>query len=125
MNGLYVINKHLKKRGFPSLKIEDLKGKNSIQIKRLKIRKILEGIIQDKVKEIGDFQYEDKSIKLDSNLMKMVYPDETLNFDYLNSNSVVGEPILVSQDSQNKNVDIEKLDKIMYREKKFRKFIKR
>ena len=57
--------------------------------------------------------------------MKMVYPDETLNFDYLNSNSVVGEPILVSQDSQNKNVDIEKLDKIMYREKKFRRFIKR
>ncbi len=125
MNGLYVINKHLKKRGFPSLKIEDLKGKNNIQIKRLKIRKILEGIIQDKVKEIGDFQYEDKSIKLDSNLMKMVYPDETLNFDYLNSNSVVGEPILVSQDSQNKNVDIEKLDKIMYREKKFRRFMKR
>ena len=125
MNGLYVINEHLKKRGFPSLKIEDLKGKNNIQIKRLKIRKILEGIIQDKVKEIGDFQYEDKSIKLDSNLMKMVYPDETLNFDYLNSNSVVGEPILVSQDSQNKNVDIEKLDKIMYREKKFRRFMKR
>ena len=124
MNGLYVINKHLKKRGFPSLKIEDLKGKNEVQIKRLKIRKVLEAIVQSKIEEIGDFKYEDKSIKLVSNLNKMEFNNDLLTFDYLNSHEVIGEPIIVGDCSQSKNFDNEFLIKIIKREFKVRKFIK-
>ena len=124
MNGLYIINKHLKKRGFPSLKIEDLKGKSEIQIKRLKIRKILEAIVQDKVKEIGDFQLEDKSINLKANMYRMDYPMKELQFDFLNANSITGLPIIVSDKPYLKPYDNEKLDKMIFRERKNRRWIK-
>ena len=124
MNGLYVINKHLKKRGFPSLKIEDLKGKSDVEIKRLKIRKVLEAIVQSKIGEIGDFKYENKSINLVSNLNKMDFDETLLAFDYLNNHELIGEPIVVSNGSQMKNVDNEFLLKIIKREVKVRRFIK-
>ena len=124
MNGLYIINKHLKKRGFPSLKIEDLKGKTEVSIKRLKIRKILEAIVQDKVKEIGDFQLEDKSINLKVNMYRMDYPEYDLQFDYLNLNTIKGLPIIVSEKPHLKPYDKEKLDKMIYRERKNRRWIK-
>ena len=124
MNGLYVINKHLKKRGFPSLKIEDLKGKSDVEIKRLKIRKVLEAIVQSKIEEIGDFRTENKNINLLSNLNKMDFDDTLLEFDYLNNHEVSGEHIVVTSNSQFKNFDNEFLIKIIKREFKVRKFIK-
>lgn len=125
MNGLYVLDSHLKKRGFANLKIEDLKGGDSAKIKRLKIRKVIEAIIQDKIIEIGDFKLEDKDIKLKSNLMKFDYPVDKLTFDNLNVNTLRGFPIYVTGPAIKKPYNEESLDSIIKREKKIRRFVEK
>ena len=117
--------KELKKRGFPSLKPDDLIGdSNILLVNRMKVKKLLEGIIQRKVNTIGDFISEDKQLNLLSNLMKYDYDKDKLTFDYLNDHVLISSPILVNQNQNFKSIDWEDynyLTKSLYRYMKYLK----
>lgn len=125
-NTLYfpIISVDLKKRGFPSLKPEDLKGNtNAVEVQRIKVRKLLESIIQKKVETIGDFIPEIKTLDLKSNLHKYDYPENKLTFEYLNAGNVEGEPILVAKCQKYRLVDWDEFDKMSKAYAKYRKYI--
>lgn len=117
--GLPVIQKNLKKRGFPTLKIEDLKGNDKITIQRIKVKKLLESIIQHKIELIGDFFNEGKDIDLKSNLHKYDFPVDKLTFDYLNNHALRGYPILITTPQHTKHLDMKLYKAIMYGYRKY------
>lgn len=120
MNGLYFSNNHLAKRGYARLDIADLVGGNTVKIKRTKVRKILEAIIQQKIKEIGDFLPEVKELHLLANQKRYTFPEKLLTFDHLNQDEVTGDELIINTDSGAKPYNPDNLKKIMYRERKAR-----
>lgn len=86
----------IKKCGFNSLTKEDVlnaKG-DIISIKRTKPLTLASSIIQNKIKDIGNFE-EEKTFKLSSNQLKYDITDtEHLNFEYLKEHSIKTEPVL-------------------------------
>ena len=97
MNGIYISkigNKiTLHNRGFPSLtnseELFNAKGTKLKIIRKMKVIKIKEGIIQHKKEDIGKFTTQNKILDLESNRWKYTLDTEKLSFEYLKDNELI------------------------------------
>ncbi len=118
MNGIYILDDELKKRGFKHLSIEDILNAKGEKLKILltEIPKVLSSIIQDKIENIGDFIQIEKEINLKSNLNKYYFDADKLTFEYLLHNQLEGKPLNVVDNENFEQLNKEnnqKLNRIM------------
>jgi len=76
----------LRQRGFKNLTPAKLKHAMgpTLTVERVRPIKLGEALAQDRLDDLGDFQEEERTLDLRSNLHALDFPDEKLTFEYLN-----------------------------------------